>query len=529
MKNLKALLAVPAAFGAVLAVSGNALAAESLVESTAVEAADTDVIISDMEAAVAEPVQLAQVTSVSELSDVRPSDWAFTALQRLVEEYGCLEGYPDRTFRGNRALSRYEFAAGLNACLDVVIQLIGGTTGGVDGIEGIQRLQEEFAAELATIRGRTDLLEADVAELEANQFSTTTKLRGQLDAHLVVPFGDTDEIDDGTAQLGPAQTEVAGDGDVGGPEADATFEYRSRLNFDTSFTGEDRLRVRLQASDSAGSLRNTEGGLSSQSGRRNGFQDNIALDDVYYSFPIGSRFSGIIAANSVVTDDFVTSTIVPFDGPAVADASGPEFYDLYNGGSSFGGGVNIAFTDNLVLDLGYSTDTGNVNNDTIVIGQDELGQDIIANDDNVGLFNNYSYIAQLNLLTDGFIDAAIAYIDGDQEGDGSPEYSIAGLVNLDFGRVQVAGHYAYTPAQGGGDLDSYGGGVNFPELFGGELGAYAAISPNVARDPLLIEAYYQLALNEFFTLTPSVIYADNDSGVGDDTNFYGALRATFRF
>ena len=518
MKNLKALLAVPAAFGAVLAVSGNAVAAESLVESAAVEsfgveAADTDVMVAD-------PIELAQVTSVSELSDVRAGDWAFTALQRLVEEYGCLEGYPDRTFRGDRAMTRYEFAAGLNACLDVVIQLIGG-----GDIDGVQRLQEEFAAELATLRGRTDLLEADVAELEANQFSTTTKLRGQLDANLVVPIGNAaTEIVDGTGtDGGPAEAVVAGDGTVGGPEADATFEYRARLNFDTSFTGEDRLRIRLQASDDASSLVNTESGLASQSSRIGGVQDNLGLDDVYYSFPVGNRFSGIIAANSIVTDDFVTSTIVPFDGPAVADASGPEFYDLYQGGEAFGAGVNIAFTDNLVLDLGYSTDTGNDNGNRIEDG-------VFIDSEDVGLFNEYSYIAQLNLLTDSFIDAAIAYIDGDQQDAvGDPEYTLAGLLNLDFGRVQVAGHYAYTPAVGGGDLDSYGGGINFPELFGGNLGAYAAISPNVNRDPLLVEAYYEVAVNEYFTLTPAVIYADNDSGIGDDENFYGALRATFQF
>ncbi len=61
---------------------------------------------------------IAQITSVSKLSDVRPTDWAFQALQSLVERYGCIAGYPDGTYRGNRALTRYEFAAGLNTCLD---------------------------------------------------------------------------------------------------------------------------------------------------------------------------------------------------------------------------------------------------------------------------------------------------------------------------------------------------------------------------------------------------------------------------
>ncbi len=512
----KTLLVGPAALGAALAVSGNAIAADAITtESDAVEPATAGVVV-------AEPVQLAQVTSVSELSDVQPGDWAFTALQRLVEEYGCLEGFPDRTYRGNRALTRYEFAAGLNACLDVVIQLIDGGT----GLDEIRRLQEEFAAELATIRGRVDTLETDVAELEANQFSTTTKLRGQLDAHLVVPFGDTTAIIDNTPGQGPSQAPTGQDGTVGGAEADATFEYRARLNFDTSFTGEDRLRIRLQASDAAGSLLNTENGLANQSGRTDGFQDNIKLDDVYYSFPIGNRISGIIAANSVVTDDFVTSTIVPFDGPSVADAGGPEFYDLYRGGNSFGAGANIAFSDNLVLDLGYATDRGNVNSINSV-NNPGLG----TPDNGVGLFNSYSYIAQLNLLTDGLIDAAVAYIDGDQNAVGSPEYTIAGLLNLNFGRFQVGGHYAYTPANGGGDLDSYMGGVAIADLFGtgNEFGVYGGISPAINRDPLLVEAYYQIAVNEFFTFTPAVIYADNDSGVGDDNNVYGALRATFKF
>src|SRR5919199_5534672 len=63
-----------------------------------------------------EPME--QVTSVSQLSDVKPSDWAFEALRSLVERYGCIAGYPNGTFRGNRAMSRYEFAAGLNACLN---------------------------------------------------------------------------------------------------------------------------------------------------------------------------------------------------------------------------------------------------------------------------------------------------------------------------------------------------------------------------------------------------------------------------
>lgn len=63
---------------------------------------------------------MAEVTSVSQLSDIKPTDWAFQSLQSLVERYGCIAGYPNGTFRGNRAMTRYEFAAGLKDRKSVV-------------------------------------------------------------------------------------------------------------------------------------------------------------------------------------------------------------------------------------------------------------------------------------------------------------------------------------------------------------------------------------------------------------------------
>lgn len=68
---------------------------------------------------------MGQITNVTQLSDVSPGDWAYEALRSLVERYGCIAGYPDGTFRGNPAMTRYEFAAGLNACLQQVERLIG--------------------------------------------------------------------------------------------------------------------------------------------------------------------------------------------------------------------------------------------------------------------------------------------------------------------------------------------------------------------------------------------------------------------
>ena len=64
-----------------------------------------------------------QVTSVSQFSDVKPTDWSYQALTNLVDRYGCVAGYPNGTFGGGRAMTRFEAAALLNACLDRVTEV----------------------------------------------------------------------------------------------------------------------------------------------------------------------------------------------------------------------------------------------------------------------------------------------------------------------------------------------------------------------------------------------------------------------
>jgi len=189
-----------------------------------------------------------QVTSVSQLSDVQPTDWAFQALQSLVERYGTISGYPDKTFRGARAMTRYEFAAGLSAALDRINELLAaGLTDKVrkEDLAVLQRLQEEFSTELATLRGRLDGLEARTAKLETQQFSTTTKLRGQ------------------------AIFAINGGTQANAQDPNAIFFSRSRLNLETSFTGKDLLLTQLQAgtgnnSDAAGFLQNENGAFKNR-------------------------------------------------------------------------------------------------------------------------------------------------------------------------------------------------------------------------------------------------------------------------
>lgn len=125
---------------------------------------------------------LGQVPSVRQLSDVKPTDWAYEALQSLVQRYGCISGYPDSTFRGDRPLTRYEFAVSLNSCLNQISQLVADNINRVnpEDLGVLQRLEEDFSAELASLEGRVDELETRTATLEDNQFSTTTRLRAEI-------------------------------------------------------------------------------------------------------------------------------------------------------------------------------------------------------------------------------------------------------------------------------------------------------------------------------------------------------------
>ena len=281
-----------------------------------------------------------QVTSVSQLSDIQPTDWAFQALQSLVERYGCIAGYPDGTFRGNRPLTRFEFAAGLNACLDRINELIAVATANLitrDDLATVQRLQSEFAAELATLRGRVDALEVRTAELEANQFSTTTKLQGEVAISLAGVLG----------------TERAGGGDL---DEITVLNNRVRLNFNTSFTGRDLLKVRLDAVNAIPFNTNVTGTNMTRLAFERNTNNNFDIGKLFYRFrPTKNLLVYIDAAggrfNLNASDNFnrffahaITGSVSRFG----------RFNPIYIQGAR-GAGATIVydFNRNLSLSLGY--------------------------------------------------------------------------------------------------------------------------------------------------------------------------------
>jgi hypothetical protein len=451
---------------------------------------------------------LSQVSSISQLSDVQPTDWAYQALQSLVERYGCIAGYPDGTYRGNRALTRYEFAAGLNACLDRISELIASSVADLatkEDLATLQRLQEEFAAELATLRGRVDSLEARTAELEANQFSTTTKLVGETIFNLGVPFSqDEDEFEEDQSILG----------------------YRVRLNFDTSFSGEDLLRARLQA-------RNLDtfesfGGLDWQFG--SGDDNAVELSKLYYTFPLNDSIDVTIAAEGFSDSDWVASSISPFDsdgGGALLNGA-PPVYNFIPG--SAGAGAIIQLSDNLSFDFGYS------------------GAEAAQSGEGQGLFNgDYGIIAQLTYLSD-FLDAALTYangyagdgfeIAGEASGDPEVANSYGITTNFKFGGFFVTAAAAYTSniliGESSSDIWSYQAGLGVSDFLGegNLLGVLGTVAPyrDQQDNSFALEGFYRLRVNDNISVTPGVIWVSNPGNSSDNEDtFVGAIRTTFSF
>lgn len=310
-----------------------------------------------------DPQQLAQVTSVSQLSDVQPTDCTLPALQSLVERYGCIAGYPDGTFRGNNFMTRYEFAAGLNACLDQIIALIdGGDAVDSGDLLTIRRLQEEFAAELSTLRGRTDRLEARTSELEANQFSTTSILQGEVAFVLADAWG--------------------GDGiSSNSNDAQTIFASRGRLNLVTSFTGRDRLHTRLQFGNLGNGFADQ---INTNEGRFafDGDTDNsLDLNRLHYVFPATDNLQVTIMANAG-GHQFYSDTFNPGleagGGAGGALSRFGERNPIYRSGWGRWLGLRQRLGDNLELSLGYVARGGN------------------NPSEGAGLFNgNYSALGQL--------------------------------------------------------------------------------------------------------------------------------------
>ncbi|MEM9543282.1 MAG: iron uptake porin [Cyanobacteria bacterium P01_E01_bin.42] len=529
------------------------------------------------------------VPGAARFSDVSPSDWAYQALDDLVRRYDCLKGYPNGTYRGNRALSRYEFAAGLNACLQQIERLIAASTADFvtrQDLEALQRLIQEFEAELATLGTRVDNLEGRVAFLEDHQFSTTTKLSGEAIFALTSNFGGDTDISGVTDSI-----------------SEAAFGNRVRLEFNTSFFGTDRLATRLRAGNLttastatqvAGSLNNVSAGGSFSGSQTFTVPSTQGGNDVYLDW-LAYYFQYLNSQAYVAATGGKWSDIAPTLNPYFEDFDGGDgslsTFGQRNSIFRIGGGAGAA------LSFGFTPIESILGPSTVTFGY-FAGTGAATAGAGSGLFNgDYAVMGHLNANISDTFGLGLTYVHG-YHSSGSPIYAEGlaenggganGLVgsfqannpsslflfdgvNLTSGNsasiptvtnsygvefslrpsetVVINGGVTYTNATllrtGNADIWSYALGVAFPDLGkeGNVLGLYGGVQPTVRglrgnwdneaidldRYVWHVEGFYKYQVTDNISITPGVIWVVNpNQGEVRNYDLIGTLRTTFSF
>jgi hypothetical protein len=492
---------------------------------------------------------LSQITNVSELRDIQPTDWAYEALKSLVERYGCIVGYPDRTFRGDRALSRWEFAAGLNACLNTMERLLQENVAVLrTDLDKLKRLTEEFSQELAALGVRVDNLEQRTAFLEDHVFSTTTKLEGEV-------------------VLGLAGIAT---GEKNGGEADSrntVLGHRTRLGLNTSFTGEDNLYVRL-ATGNMTTFEEESGTFQSTLGFSQPDDNQVNMETVRYDFPLTNNIRAWVVAVGGTHDDFL-NTFNFLDGDGASGAltafgtRNPIYYTAEGSGVGFQGMLG-----DFQWGLGYLAMAGNDPNQ------------------GAGLFNGpYGAIAQFGYNPSDNFGVALTYVNGYNNLDtatGSLKSNFQYFAETNLGESVKTANNSYglefswqvtdgfvLGGWGGltksstlnpiaisqeeilprGTLDIWNWAVTlaFPDAFkeGNLAGIIVGMQPWVTNSTVAIadgfsakdsntsmhfEAFYQYAINNNISITPGILVITSPNN--DDRNaplVLGTIRTTFTF
>lgn len=510
--------------------------------------------INDLQDPQADP--MGQVTNVTQLRDVQPTDWAYEALRSLVERYGCIAGYPDGTFRGNRAMTRYEFAAGLNSCLQQIERLIGpqGDFARPEDLKTLQRLIDEFNTELTILATRVDTLEGRTAFLEDRQFSTTTKLFGQVVMGI----------------QGRTENEGIFFGGFTARDRDTNINLitNTQLSLFTQLGRRSILLTGLRAGSGF------TGGLN-PSFTRLGYEgptfpdNNIVLSDLTFRHLFGRNVAFIVGTQGV-------NPVNVFRGANRVESVGfgpISAFAQRNPIINIGGGAGVGFdwqiNPRISLQAVYSTD-------------------LAANPDIGGIFGgNRGRTAagvQLAVTPINRLDIAFNYINSYAPGGrldtgflgtgiGDDQLTVNAPLKTDaFGatvslrispRFTIGGWAGYTkswiPGESGNvETINWMGFLNFPDLLGrGNLGGiYVGQPPKIISSNLPVgfnipdiisgsgfglpgdqpatathvEAFYRLRVTDNISITPGVVVVFNPGHNSiSDTITIGALRTTFTF
>jgi hypothetical protein len=523
---LKSVFVSPTVLGIILSLSTGVMAAP---ESNSTQVSSTP------SSRVAANDTTPEATSRKIVGDeVKPGDWQYAALQGVASKYGC-----DANLN-NKTVSTVEFARGLNNCLVKFEPMLANQPKSVtpEDLEVIKKLTQEFRAQLSEIDNRINQSDKKIAQTQANQFSTTTKLKGEAIFNVT-----------GTVS--------------GGDPNNTVFGKRVRLLFETSFTGKDKLWTRIAAGNQPGLNANFKNGATAEASQvSEGFTPGltagaVGVDWLAYQLPFNNS-NIYIAGTGGLHADYVPSYGNGFDdgtggnGALTNFAEANPIYKL-GGGAGVGTTFPVSETTGLTsVTVGYLA--GNANSGAA----------------NRGFFNgDYAALAQANFKLSDKLDAGLTYVNS-YHSAGNPLYAfgtntavtgtgVAGATlvgaNANPGNASansygaeftfkasdtlafngfVLNTIANKTTLGKQDIWSYGAGVTVPNVDGkgGLIGLLVGAEPYVGgagKTPFHIEGFYKYKLSDNLSITPGLIYLTAPNQVDGNGAFIGVVRTTFSF
>ena len=544
------------------------------------------------------------------ICEIKPGDWAYQTLQGLGAKYGCA-GTPT----GNQTLSREEFATSLNGCIQSIEQLVAKKApkgkkpkrrvtppAAVEpapqspevappapapveaapiqppappvpevsqrDINELKQLIQAFNTDLQAVDGRVRTLDAKVAAIKDQSFSTTTKLVGEAIF---------------------AVTGLAG-GNETGPNAvtrSTIFSDRVRLNFRSSFTGKDLLLVRLQSRNS-----NSFAGAAATSAARTnmtrlgfeGSDDNATtLHRLQYQLPLAATTKVFI--ESVGSELNVNYYTFNPEHQSAGTGSVTRFgrfnpvYRLNNEGAGIG--IDHKFSPNLGLVVSYSVPRVTTPGVTPA-----NAESVNQPTNNNGLFNGSNVLfSQLTLKPSDDVSLGFVYArsyhstgTGVSGSNGSNlannpfgsnannivptsanHYSVLGSINLSKDLIFSAWGgltQATREAAGGGTAEiwNYAGTLAAKDFGskGSTLGFVVGVQPRLASRNLVnpvtgatvalpanandsgtnlhAEVFYKYKLSDNLFITPGLLILSNpENNTANATEYLGTIRTTFNF
>jgi Carbohydrate-selective porin, OprB family len=478
------------------------------------------------------------IPSVSKLKNIHTKDWEYRALQSLAQRYNCTSQWQsDETSstlrdwrshaegdRSNSPITRYEFAVGLNNCL----QQIDTITISQQDLIILQRLQQDFAQELAQLTAKLNRLETNITQLETQQFSTTTKFNGEALFFLTDSFGQEDN----------SQT---------------TFGYRTRLYFDTSFSGQDLLRVRLESSN-LGRLDDVTNTSLSRLSVDSDTDNQVELSELSYTFPASDRTEILFGTIGMSLND-VGEVLNPFSssGSGAVSRFGRRDPATLRAPGGAGIGIKQEFSEQIRGFAGYF-----VNNEDVADPQagrglfdssaSAIAQLVIEPEDELALAATYTRTYERNNDVDlmGSTGVEEANEPFEQNATTSDNFGLQANWEVTSG-LEIGGWFGYTQAQQQQNGDASATILNgaltfaFPDLWaennlgGIIIGIPPVISGHDDDDlitedtPIHIEALYRVKVNDYIEITPGGFVILNPDTEDNNTLWVGTIRTEFSF